>query len=122
MTEFVRISTENGHEATVSKTWAEITKAKVLKDADAVDTRGRPLPESRAGGRPLLPRTTVDAEAAKSAKNTPGALRGKDLNQALEAAGLPTSGKLAERQKRLDDHLAGAPSPAADNTPEEASE
>lgn len=114
MTEFVRISTENGHETTVSKTWAEISGAKVI-DADAVDTRGRPLPETRKGGRPLLPQTSVDAEAAK---NTPGALRGTALNEALEAVGLPTSGKLAERQQRLADYQAG--NPPADDTPEEA--
>jgi hypothetical protein len=117
MTEFVRISTENGHETSVSKTWAEISGAKVLKDADAVDTRGRPLPETRKGGRPLLPQTSVDAE---SAQTTPGALRGTALNEALEAVGLPTSGKLAERQQRLADYQEGNP-PTVD-TPEEASE
>jgi hypothetical protein len=66
MTDFVRVSLSNGHEATVSRDYAESAGLKVL-DAPATNSRGVPLSATRKGGRPLKPSTTVATEAAKKA-------------------------------------------------------
>jgi hypothetical protein len=93
MTEFVRISTENGMEATVSKVYADtIEGVKVLDGVNPLDSRGKPLAATRAGGRPVKPRTSVAREAE---------LKGAALNKALTDANLSTSGTKAEKQARL---------------------
>lgn len=120
MTEFVRIRTENTMEASVSKAWAEISGAKVLDGVDAVDRFGRPLGPTRANGRPLLRRTSVNQEAAlRAAAEAPSELKGEALDIALEEAGLSKSGSADEKRKRLADYQAGN---SADDTPEEATE
>lgn len=76
--EFVRVQTENGLETSVSRVYLESLKEtgddeglKVLEDQPAALGYGRTLDVTRAGGRPLLPTTTVDEEAAKKAKTSP---------------------------------------------------
>lgn len=64
MTEFVRVSLPNGHEATLSADYVAGTDLQVL-DVPATDLRGRPLPVSRKGGRRPKPKTTVAQAAAK---------------------------------------------------------
>lgn len=64
MTDFVRISLSNGHEATVSRDYAQSAGLEML-DAPATNSRGVPLPAARKGGRRLKPTTTVSKEAAK---------------------------------------------------------
>lgn len=66
MSDFVRVSLPNGHEATFSRVFAESEGLQVL-DAPATNSRGVPLPATRKGGRPLKPVTTVSKEAAKKA-------------------------------------------------------
>jgi hypothetical protein len=73
MSEFVRVSLPNGHEATLSRVYAEKVGLPIL-DVPATNLRGRPLPASRKDGRRIKPKTTVEKEAAKKAvsKSDPG--------------------------------------------------
>ena len=66
MTDFVRVSLPNGHEATLSRAYVENVGLPIL-DAPATNSRGVPLPATRKGGRRLKPVTTVSKEAAKKA-------------------------------------------------------
>jgi hypothetical protein len=66
MTDFVRVSLPNGHEATLSADYAKGTDLKTL-DVPATNSRGVPLPATRKGGRPLKPSATVTTAAAKKA-------------------------------------------------------
>lgn len=66
MSEFVRVSLANGHEATLSAAFVAGTDLQVL-DVPATDLRGRPLPASRKGGRRMKPKTTVAEAAVKKA-------------------------------------------------------
>lgn len=66
MSDFVRVSLPNGHEATLSRSYAESRGLSVI-DSPATNSRGLPLPASRKGGRRIKPATTVNKEAAKKA-------------------------------------------------------
>lgn len=70
MSEFVRVRTESGYEATVNTAYAEAVGAEVI-DADATSLRGMPLPASRKNGRRTKARTTVKQEAAKKKAASP---------------------------------------------------
>lgn len=65
MSDFVRVSLPNGHEATLSAAFVEGTDLQVL-DAPATNSRGVPLPATRKNGRPVKPRTTVQKAAKKA--------------------------------------------------------
>lgn len=80
MTTFVRVKLENGAEASVSAGFAKSKGLKVL-DKAATDR----------GGRALRDKPPVD-------------LRGQELDEALDAAGLPKSGTAAQKRARLADH------------------
>lgn len=67
MTEFVRIRTESGYEASVSAGYAEGVDGLEVIDAPATNLRGRPLSATRENGRRALPRTTAKKAAAKKA-------------------------------------------------------
>lgn len=62
--EFVRVRMPSGMETTVSRTYANNAEGVQLLDEPAVDGYGRPLPSTREGRRPALPRTSVDEAAA----------------------------------------------------------
>jgi hypothetical protein len=66
MSDFVRVSLPNGHEATLSRAYVESVGLPIL-DVPATNSRGVPLPATRKGGRRLKPVTTVAKEAAKKA-------------------------------------------------------
>lgn len=66
MTDFVRVSLDNGMEASLSAAFAEGAGLDVL-DAPATNSWGRPLPASRKNGRRTKPRTTVKQAATKKA-------------------------------------------------------
>lgn len=66
MSDFVRVSLPNGHEATFHRVFAETNGLTVI-DAPATNSRGVPLSATRKGGRRLKPVTTVSKEAAKKA-------------------------------------------------------
>jgi len=68
MTDFVRVSLPNGHEATFGRAYAEANDLDVI-DAPATNSRGLPLPASRKDGRPAKRKTSVSKEAAKKAAN-----------------------------------------------------
>lgn len=74
MSDFVRVSLPNGHEATFPREYAESADLKVLDGVPATNSRGVPLPATRKGGRPAKPVTTVDAESTKKAtrRSDPG--------------------------------------------------
>jgi hypothetical protein len=121
MSEFVRVRLPNTMETSMARDFAEADEGiEILDGQDAVDSLGRPLPITRKNGRRVLPRTTVDQEAARrAASEPPSELKGEALEIALEDAGLPKTGTAPEKRKRLEDKLAGK---SADDTPEEASE
>jgi hypothetical protein len=117
---FVRVRTENMMETSMSRAYAEAAGVEILDGEDAVDVRGRPLPVTRKGGRRVLPRTSVNQEAARrAAAESPAELKGEALDIALTDAGLAKTGSADEKRQRLADHQAGL---SADDTPEEASE
>lgn len=94
MTEFVRVSLpESGTEASVSAEYAKALKLKVLKDERA-ERSGRALAPTRAGGRPLKPRTTVAAK--KAAANV--AVGNPDAQTSSAAAGGKSGGAPASPQ------------------------
>jgi hypothetical protein len=64
MSDFVRVRMSNGHEVTLSRSFAEGSGLEVL-DAPATDLRGRPLSASRKDGRRMKPKATVEKEVAK---------------------------------------------------------
>lgn len=64
MSDFVRVSLPNGHEATFPRVYAESNGLTVI-DAPATNSRGVPLSATRKGGRRLKPVTTVEKEVAK---------------------------------------------------------
>lgn len=74
----VRAKTDSGAEVSVGASYAKSHGLKVLAGKPAVDNAGRPI-------RPKYP---VD-------------LRGKELDAALDAAGLPKTGTAAEKRERL---------------------
>jgi hypothetical protein len=82
MSDIVRVKLEDGSEVSVGRSFAESHGLEPL-DKPAVDNRGKALP-----AKPY-----VDIS-----------LRGKELDEALTAAGLSTSGKLADKQTRLSEH------------------
>lgn len=88
MSDLVRVKLDDGARVTLGAGFAASHKLTVI-DEPAVDRRGRALPAV----------SEVDVE-----------LRGKELDDALAAAGLPTGGKVAERQARLADHIAASQS------------
>jgi hypothetical protein len=79
MSDIVRVKLEDGSEVSVGRSFAESHGLEPL-DKPAVDNRGKALP-----AKPY-----VDIS-----------LRGKELDEALTAAGLSTTGKLADKQDRL---------------------
>lgn len=81
MPALVRVKLDNGAEVTVGAAFAKSHGLKVLTDKPAVGKGGRRLP----------PKYPVD-------------LRGKELEVALAAAGLPTTGTAAEKRDRLATH------------------
>jgi hypothetical protein len=81
MQEPVRAKLEDGAEVTVDRAYAENHGLKVLDDKRAVGRDGR-------------------AMAAKP----PVDLRGKELDEALRAADLPTGGTAQEKRDRLAEH------------------
>jgi hypothetical protein len=121
MSELVRVRLPNTMETSMARDFAEADEGiEILDGQDAVDRLGRPLPVTRKNGRRVLPRTSVDQEAARRAASEPASeLQGKALDIALEDAGLPKTGSAGEKRQRLADHQAGV---SADDTPEEASE
>ncbi len=73
--DFVRVRTKNGFETSVSRAYLEgLEESKdhtVLKeDAESGAAFGRVRAITRKGGRPLLPVTSVDEEAAKKSEET----------------------------------------------------
>lgn len=82
----VRVQLENGQEASVGASFAESHELTVL-NKPARDARGR-----------VLPVTTPDVAE----------LAGQELDDALEAAGLSKSGKVADKRQRLADHQASS--------------
>lgn len=70
MAEFVRIRLENGREVSASRAYVETLTGVEILDVPATKG-GRPLRESRAGGRRVKRRTTV-AEAAAAKKAAEG--------------------------------------------------
>ncbi len=87
---FVRVRLPNGYEASLSGVVAHTERLEIL-DAPATNLRGRPLPASRKDGRPIKPRTTVDAEVAKRAAATAWLLQ-----RAAAASNTTTTGGDAE--------------------------
>lgn len=81
MNDIVRVKLEDGSEVSVGRAFADVHGLEPL-DKDAVDARGKALP-----AKPY-----VDIS-----------LRGQELDKALADAGLPTGGKLADKQARLSD-------------------
>lgn len=81
MAELVRVKLDNGTEKTVGASYAQSHGLKVL-DKPAVDGVGRTVRDKR-----------------------PVDLRGKALDEALTAAGLPTTGKADQKRARLAEHL-----------------
>jgi hypothetical protein len=79
MSDIVRVKLEDGSEVSVGRSFAESHGLEPL-DKPAVDNRGKAL-----AAKPY-----VDIS-----------LRGKELDEALTAAGLSTTGKLADKQDRL---------------------
>lgn len=92
----VRIKLPDGAEVTHERAFAESLGLKVLDDK----------PGLGLDGRALHAKPPVD-------------LRGKQLDEALKAAGLPTSGTAEEKRDRLADHESGGQAVGA--TPEESS-
>lgn len=84
MTEFVRVRTESGYEASVSADYAEARGAEVI-DADSTNLRGEPLPATRKNGRRAKARTTVSKETAKKAAKK-AASPASDTNPPEEAS------------------------------------
>lgn len=82
MSEIVRVKLEDGSEVSVGRSFAESHGLEAL-DKPAVDRRGKGL----------VAKPHIDITA-----------RGKELDEALAAAGLATTGSLAARQARLADH------------------
>jgi hypothetical protein len=82
MSDIVRVKLEDGSEVSVGRSFAESHGLEPL-DKPAVDNRGKAL-----AAKPY-----VDIS-----------LRGKELDEALTAAGLSTTGKLADKQARLSEH------------------
>ena len=103
MADLVRVKLDSGAEVTLGRAYAEAHDLTVV-DKPAVDKRGAAL----------LAKYPVD-------------LRGKELDSALEEAGLSKSGTAAEKRQRLADHqesgsdlVAGITTPTGDEvaTPE----
>jgi hypothetical protein len=64
-TEFVRVKDpDTGHEVTVPRRFAEANNLDVLKDKDAVDSNGRPLP-----GKPRVELPKADKPTASTTTN-----------------------------------------------------
>jgi hypothetical protein len=78
MADLVRVKMDDGAEASVGREFAEVHGLKVL-NKPAADSAGRGF-----------------------VVKYPVTLAGSDLDDALEAAGLPKSGTAAEKRKRLD--------------------
>ena len=96
MAELVRIKLADGTLVSHTREWAESFGLKVLDDQRGADARGGALD----------PKYPVD-------------LRGKELDAALSAAGLPTSGTAAEKRERLADHQSSTGNPPAGPTEDE---
>lgn len=80
MTQFVRVKLQNGAEASVSEGFAKSHGLAALKK-----------PAADRAGRALRDKPAID-------------LRGAELDQALEDAGLPKSGTAGQKRARLADH------------------
>lgn len=80
MANLVRVRLDSGVEVSLDRDYAERKGLKVL-DKPAQDK----------SGRALLAKYPID-------------LRGKELDAALDAAGLPKSGSAADKRQRLADH------------------
>lgn len=100
MSEFVSVLQGEGSSTvvTVSKEYAEGAGLEIL-DQPAVDRRGVPL-----GAREVEP--------------PPSDLKGAALDEALEEVGLPKSGTVAEKRKRLADHTTSQQPPAGTDSEE----
>jgi hypothetical protein len=92
----VRVKLKDGGEASVSRAFAKSRKLTVLKDKSAVDAFGV-------------------ARDAKPHIDLSG-VRGRALDDALEAAGLDKSGTADEKRARLAEHQASGTSVPAGNT------
>jgi hypothetical protein len=68
MTEFVRVTADNGYHVTLPKGYAESRGLKILKESP-VDGRGRPLPEVPASAAAI--KAADEATATAAADNTP---------------------------------------------------
>jgi hypothetical protein len=86
--DYKRVQLESGAKVTVVNV---PDGAKVLKDEPATGRNGRPLPTEY----PTVP--------------NPGELKGKELDEALDAAGLPKNGTADEKRQRLADHTSADP-------------
>lgn len=94
----VRIRDAEGREFTHERAYATSHGLEIVKDARAVDRAGRTL-----SGSTQLPEALVAASVDAQAD-----LKGKALNDALKAAGLPAGGTAAEKRARYAEHLAAA--------------
>lgn len=70
MTDFVRVSLPNGHEATLPREYAETADLSVIEGVSATNSRGVPLSATRKNGRRMKPKTSVETEVAKKAATT----------------------------------------------------
>lgn len=97
MTDMVRVKLENGAEASVPAGFADSVGLK------QVSVDGKPASAYSPTGLVLGPSYPDQVEEAVAAV---GSLKGQALNDALTAAGLPTTGSLADRQTRLGEYQA----------------
>lgn len=88
MSEFVSVLQGEGSSTvvTVTRQEAEALELEIL-DQPAIDRRRQPL-------------------APRAVQTPPSDLKGAELNEALEAAGLPKSGSADEKRERLATHIA----------------
>lgn len=98
--ELVRVRLEDGTTVTVGEAYAQMLEdegaAEILSDHDAT-SNGRTI-------EAVLPIERIELDTDGPGENEPvsvGSMRGAELNQALEDAGLSTDGRLGEKQQRL---------------------
>lgn len=105
--ELVRVRLDSGVETSVGRSFAESHDGEGLEVL--LDDDGNELPATSNGFTldPTYPPEAVSVTGDDGESVSVDKLKGAPLNEALEAAGLSLDGKLAEKQKRLADHLAG---------------
>lgn len=98
--DLVRVKLDDGAITTVGRSFATSKELEILTDEEGNEVPGQLYGRTPDPEIPAKLMTTGDGTSV-------AALRGEALNDALTKAELSLDGKLAEKQQRLADHLAG---------------